>query len=432
MRKNYILDTNILIYDPQSIFSFEDNNLYVPIYVLEELDKLKSEQSLRGRNSREACRIIDELRCSGHLSQGVDINEGGKFIVYVPTERVIPKVAIDLNNMDNAILQSALDIKEKGPENTILVTMDVNLRIRADSLGLQTASYESASVDTDSLRRGYKEIEASDEDINNLFTKGLDIASDEIVDNTCIMLTAGPRTALCRFLKSQNKVVPLEVPREGVMGIKPRNKEQHFALDMLLDDEIKLMTLVGMAGTGKTLLAVAAGLQKVVLDGKYSRLVISRPVVPMGKDIGFLPGTLEEKMNPWMQPIFDNLELLLMTGGGKKKTGLTYNDLFEQDLIRVEPLTYIRGRSLPNQFIIIDESQNLTPHEVKTIITRCGEGTKIVLTGDPDQIDNPYMDKNNCGLSVAVEKLQDNPLVGHLTLSKGERSALANLAATQM
>jgi PhoH-like ATPase len=201
---------------------------------------------------------------------------------------------------------------------------------------------------------------------------------------------------------------------------------------MLLDPSIQIMTLVGLAGTGKTLLAVAAGLQNTVVDGKYSRLIISRPVVPMGRDIGYLPGTLQEKMDPWMQPIYDNLELLMMTGGGKRKTGMKYEELFQQDTIRVEPLTYIRGRSLPSQYIIIDEAQNLTPHEIKTIITRCGEGSKIVLTGDPDQIDNPYMDKGSCGLALAVEKLHDHSIVGHLTLTKGERSKLANLAATVM
>src|SRR5690606_34868863 len=220
------------------------------------------------------------------------------------------------------------------------------------------------------------------------------------------------------------------IPRRYIVSVESCGFENCQCI--LIDHPDHLYITNDCIVTHNTLLAVASGLQRVVLYGKYSRLLISRPVVPMGKDIGFLPGTIEEKMNPWMQPIYDNLELLMMISGSKKKTGLVYDDLFQQDLIRVEPLTYIRGRSLPNQFIIIDEAQNLSPHEIKTIITRCGEGTKIVLTGDPDQIDNPYMDKNNCGLSVAVEKLQDHPLVGHLTLSKGERSELANLAATKM
>jgi PhoH-like ATPase len=433
MLKNYVLDTNVLIHDPQSIFQFEDNNVYVPVYVLEELDKLKSEQSIRGRNSREVCKIIDELRCHGSLSQGVQVNSG-TFRVYVPEERKTLKVALDPKSMDGAILQAALEIKNSKEERTILVTMDINLRVRAESIGLQTASYESQSVDLSRLITGQVELDVPMGQIDEMFSKGAVVpqSNDRLFDNACVMLKENERTALGRYRKKENEIRPVKLPKNGAMGIKPRNREQQFALDMLLDPSIQIMTLVGLAGTGKTLLAVAAGLQNTVVDGKYSRLIISRPVVPMGRDIGYLPGTLQEKMDPWMQPIYDNLELLMMTGGGKRKTGMKYEELFQQDTIRVEPLTYIRGRSLPSQYIIIDEAQNLTPHEIKTIITRCGEGSKIVLTGDPDQIDNPYMDKGSCGLALAVEKLHDHSIVGHLTLTKGERSKLANLAATVM
>jgi PhoH-like ATPase len=432
MRKNYILDTNVLIHDPQSIFQFQDNYLYVPVYVLEELDRIKSEQSLRGRNSREACRIIDEFRCHGSLAGGVDVGDG-KFFIYVPKERKTLPVALDKNSVDNAILQSALEIKESTQVRTILVTMDVNLRVRAESIGIQTAPYESQSVDPSRMITGQINMSVGYGDIDELYKNGfINFDDNEFYDNICIMMTdPGGKTALGRYIKNEKTIIPVQLPKD-VMGIKPRNKEQQFALDLLLDDSIKLMTLVGMAGTGKTLLAVAAGLHKLTVDGTYSRLIISRPVVPMGKDIGYLPGTMKEKMDPWMQPIYDNLELLMQTGGGKRKTGMKYEELFQQDMIRVEPLTYIRGRSLPNQYIIIDESQNLSPHEIKTIITRCGEGSKVILTGDPDQIDNPYMDKATCGLSLAVEKLHNNPIVAHLTLTKGERSELANLAATLM
>lgn len=434
MRKNYVLDTNVLIHDPQSIFQFQDNHLYVPVYVLEELDRLKSEHSIRGRNSREACRIIDELRCYGSLSDAVPVNDG-YFTVYVPKERKVLPVALDPKSVDNAILQTALEIKASTNIRTILVTMDVNLRIRAESIGVQTASYESQSVDPSRMITGSTTLDVQDGKISEMFENdGLILDTDEeLYENVCVMLKEpSGKTALGRFTRTDNSVFPVVLPKEGIMGIKPRNREQQFALDILLDDSIKLMTLVGMAGTGKTLLAVAAGLHKLTQDGTYSRLIISRPVVPMGKDLGYLPGTMKEKMDPWMQPIYDNLELLMMTGGGRRKTGMKYEELFQQDMIRVEPLTYIRGRSLPNQYIIIDESQNLSPHEIKTIITRCGEGSKVVLTGDPDQIDNPYMDKATCGLSLAVEKLHDNPIVGHLTLTKGERSELSNLAATLM
>lgn len=431
MRKNYILDTNVLIHDPQSIFRFQDNHLYVPVYVLEELDKLKNEQSLRGRNSREACRIIDELRCQGSLSKGIEIGDG-TFTIYVPKERKMLSVALDHKSMDNAILQSALDIKENTELRTILVTMDVNLRIRAESIGIQTASYESQSVDQSRMITGYTNMVVESGQIDELFSLGgikPGQSDDKLYDNVCVLLKEGDRTALGRYNKKLDEVRPVKLPKD-IMGIRPRNKEQQFAFDLLLDDNIKLVTLVGIAGSGKTLLATCVGLSKV-LEGRYSRLLISRPVMPMGKDIGFLPGSLEEKLDPYMQPIYDNLELLMMTSG-KKKTNMKFEDLYKQDLIKIEPITYIRGRSIPNQFMIIDESQNLSPHELKTIITRCGEGTKIVLTGDPDQIDNPYMDRGTCGLSFAVEKLHDNPIVGHLTLSKGERSELSNLAATLM
>jgi len=435
MRKNYVLDTNVLIHDPHSIFQFEDNNVYVPVYTLEELDKLKNEHSIRGRNSREVCKIIDELRCHGSLSQGIKINDGyGSFVIYVPKERRTLKVALDSKSMDAAILQAALEINDTKKERTILVTMDVNLRIRAESIGLQTASYESQSIDLSRLITGQVEITSEVGQIDRMFSDGYvnPETEHELFDNACVMLRENERTALGRYRKENNELRPIRLPKTGAMGIRPRNREQQFALDMLLDPSIQVMTLVGFAGTGKTLLAVAAGLQNTVVDGHYSRLIISRPVVPMGRDIGYLPGTLQEKMDPWMQPIYDNLELLMMTGGGKRKTGMKYEQLFEQDVIRVEPLTYMRGRSLPSQYIIIDEAQNLTPHEIKTIITRCGEGSKIVLTGDPDQIDNPYMDKGSCGLTVAVEKFHDHSIFGHITLTKGERSELANLAATVM
>lgn len=433
MKKNYILDTNVLIHDPQSIFKFEDNNLYIPIYVLEELDKLKNELSLRGRNSREVCRLLDDLRCQGSLTEGVPVGDG-KLIICVPQERKLIRVALDSKSMDNAILQCAMEIKESSDLRTILVTMDVNLRIRSESIGVQTASYEFQSVDTSRMITGHTNMTVDGGDIDRLFADGFiepKESDEELFDNICVLLKDQTgKTAIGRYNKRKNIVTPIHAQKD-VMGIHPRNVEQKFAFDLLMDDSIKLITLVGIAGTGKTLCALSAGLEKTIVEGKYARLIISRPVVPMGKDIGYLPGTMEEKMNPWMQPIYDNLELLMMTGGGKRK-GLKYDELFQQDLIRVEPLTYIRGRSLPNQFIIIDEAQNLSPHEIKTIITRCGEGSKIILTGDPDQIDNPYMDKGSCGLSLAVEKLHNNPIVGHLTLSKGERSELANLAATLM
>jgi len=213
------------------------------------------------------------------------------------------------------------------------------------------------------------------------------------------------------------------------MGVRPRNKEQSFAIDILLDESIRLVTLVGKAGTGKTLMALASGLQKVLTEGAYARLLVSRPVMPLGRDVGYLPGTIEEKLNPWMRPIFDNLEYVFTTGGGRFDAGRSYEELLAAGTIQVEPLTYIRGRTLPHQFLIVDEAQNLTPHEVKTIITRVGEATKVILTGDPYQIDNPYVDATSNGLTTIVEKFKGEVMAGHVTLSKGERSALAELAS---
>jgi PhoH-like ATPase len=243
--------------------------------------------------------------------------------------------------------------------------------------------------------------------------------------------SARPKTGLGRYREEGHLVQALRVPREGVMGIRPRNKEQSFALDLLLDDSVRLVTLMGKAGTGKTLLALAAGLKRVTEDGTYSRLLVSRPVMPLGRDLGYLPGDVEEKLNPWMQPVYDNLEFLLFSGG-KRRGARGFEDLFHSGQLQVEPLTYIRGRSLPQQFVIVDEAQNLTPHEVKTVVTRCGEGTKIVLTGDPYQIDNPYVDAATNGLSVAADRLRGERLVGHILLSKGERSELSNIAANRL
>jgi len=236
-------------------------------------------------------------------------------------------------------------------------------------------------------------------------------------------------TALGRYDGLQKKVSQIKKLREGVWGIRPRNKEQHYAMDLLLNDDVKLVTLVGKAGTGKTLLAIAAGLQKCVEEGIYQKLLVSRPIFPLGKDIGFLPGDIEEKLNPWMQPIYDNIELLLGFSKAENKEGRSHQELIDLGYIEIEPLTYIRGRSIPNQFIIVDEAQNLTPHEVKTIITRVGEATKVVLTGDPYQIDNPYVDATSNGLTTVVEKFKGELVAGHVTLSKGERSPLAELAS---
>ncbi len=438
MKKNYVVDSNVLVHDPQAIFKFEDNNLIIPIYVLEEVDRFKRDTTERGRNAREIARLLDGLRDQhGSLSQPIPTPGGGTLTVYCPAERPRLRAALDPNAADHIIVQSAIDIRDASPPEipTIFVTMDVNLRIRADALGLPTQSYENQSIEPDQLNRGIVDLTISGNAFDEFYKTGL-LALDakELLPNVCLMLRHEgdeQRTALARFHANDGLAHRLHVPREGLMSVRPRNKEQSFALDLLLDPKVRLVTLVGIAGTGKTLLALAAGLSQTVLDGSFARLLVSRPIVPMGKDLGYLPGDIQEKMGPWMKPIFDNLEFLLL-GAGRRRGISDVDALMEGGQIEIEPLTYIRGRSLPNQYVIVDEAQNLTPHEVKTVITRCAEGTKIVLTGDPFQIDNPYVDSASNGLSVVADRLQGEALAGHIVLTKGERSELANLAARKL
>ncbi len=339
---------------------------------------------------------------------------------------------------DHAILQCAVELKAQYPDRpTIFVTMDVNLRIRADAFGLPTQAYENQSVDVEHLDTGVVELLVKADEMDRFFETGVLAASGQanLYANVCVLMrddSPRQRTGLARFNAEKAEMRALRTPREGLSGIRPRNKEQSFALDLLLDDSIRLVTMVGKAGTGKTLLALAAGLRRTVDDGAYARLLVSRPVMPMGRDLGFLPGDIEEKLNPWMQPIFDNLEFLLAAGGGKRRGARGFEELLDSGQVQVEPLTYIRGRSLPQQYVIVDEAQNLTPHEVKTVITRCGEGTKIVLTGDPFQIDNPYVDSATNGLSVAADRLRGESITAHMLLAKGERSELANIAANKL
>ena len=433
MKKNYVLDTNVLLHDPRAIFKFEDNNVVIPIYCIEEVDQFKREGSERGRNARTICRILDELRDQGgSLASGVTLESGGHLRVAVPAQKPELPSAIDKAAMDQAILQAAFDVRENDAARpTVFVTMDTNLRIRADALGMPSETYENMRVEAERLDTGVKEVEVSAADIDVFFQEGR-LAPPEpgLSPNLCVLLRDRENpahTALGRYDGAKKEIMALRTPREGVMGVRPRNKEQAFAIDLLLDESIRLVTLVGKAGTGKTLLALAAGLKRTMEDGAYTRMLVSRPVMPLGRDIGFLPGDVEEKLNPWMQPIFDNLEFLFSSGS--RKGTRAYAELLESGQIQVEPLTYIRGRSLPQQFIIVDEAQNLTPHEVKTIITRSGDGTKIVLTGDPGQIDNPYVDSASNGLTIAADKFRGERLAGHIVLAKGERSDLAELAA---
>jgi PhoH-like ATPase len=452
MKKNYVLDTNVLLHDPRAVFRFEDNDVIIPIYCIEEVDQFKREGSERGRNARQIARVLDELReQSGSLAGGVKLSSGGTLRVAVPAKRPELPSAIDKATMDQAILQTAFEVRElDGGRPTIFVTMDTNLRIRADALGMVAQNYENQRVEVEQLDTGVKEIDVDAHEIDAFFRDGR-LAPPPVSEapgaaptnggseptplapNLCILLrdrTNPSHTALARYDAAKKEVGALRIPREGVMGVRPRNKEQSYALDLLLDDAVRLVTLVGKAGTGKTLLAIAAGLKRTIEDGAYTRVLVSRPVMPLGRDIGFLPGDVDEKLNPWMQPIFDNLEFLFSSG--TRKGPRAYAELLDSGQIQVEPLTYIRGRSLPQQFMIVDEAQNLTPHEVKTIITRSGDGTKIVLTGDPGQIDNPYVDSASNGLTICADRFRGEKLAGHIVLAKGERSDLAELAANML
>jgi PhoH-like ATPase len=437
LRKNYVLDTNVLLHDPRALFQFKDNNVIVPIYVVEEIDKFKRDLSELGRNARQVSRDLDAFREeNGSLTEGVPLENGGMLRVMF-TQKELPRELMNQHMADNRILALATDVKEREPNlRCVFVTKDINLRIRADALGLITEDYENDKIENPEVYMGVREMEVGKADIDAFYAHGelpLPEGTNGVYPNEFALLKdreAPNHTALSKYNAAKARFVPLlKSLKEGAWGLRPRNKEQSFALDLLINDEIKLVTIVGKAGTGKTLLAIAAGLQKTMEEQVYQKMLVSRPVFPLGKDIGFLPGTVEEKLNPWMQPIYDNVEFLMGLSRADKKAGRSYRELVDLGLIAIEPLTYIRGRSIPNQYIIVDEAQNLTPHEVKTIITRVGDNTKIVLTGDPYQIDNPYVDATSNGLVHVVNKFKHERLAGHITLTKGERSALAELAS---
>ena len=430
MAKTYVLDTNVLLHDPESLFSFEDNLIVLPLSVIEELDFIKKRIDEVGRNAREASRKLDGLRVMGHLAEGVQLPSGGSIRIDLNGNKSYDLLAgIDLNKVDNRILALAYHLTKSANDKVILVTKDLNLRIKADVLGILTEDFYSDKVDYGKLYRGVCDLQVNDQDISKFYQDGcLEYRQNGLFPNQfCILKDpASPSvSALARY--SQNKLQKLISDGNCVFGIKALNKEQKFALDLLLDDAVEVVTLVGRAGTGKTILALAAGLDKVFEDGgRYNRLLITRPIVPLGNDLGYLPGDKEEKIRPWMQPIYDNLELLC---NEHVRPNASMNYLLGSGKIELEPLTYIRGRSIPRQFIICDESQNLSPHVIKTILTRIGKGSKIVFTGDPEQIDHPYLDASSNGLSYLVERIRQEEISGHITLVKGERSEVAELGA---
>lgn len=440
----YVLDTNVLLQDPNAVYRFENNDVIIPAVVLEEIDSKKRYQDEIGRNARLVARILDGFRQRGALHRGVPLPSGGVLRVELNHRsflRLQESFAETTN--DNRILAVAVNLQEEeqakpAPRPVILVSMDALLRIKADALGLYAEDFKSDKVIEDSeVYAGYTEITVHPALIDQFYlSRSLSITEATLQNrsfypNQFVILTddfGSNKSALARFNVVTKRLEALVFDGGAVWGIQARNAQQKMAFELLLNDEVPLVTMIGKAGTGKTLLSLATGLMKVEDERKYNKLVVARPIVPLGNDLGYLPGEKEEKLRPWMQPIYDNLEYLFQS----KRPGDLENVLAGLGSIQVEALTYIRGRSIANQFILIDEAQNLTKHEVKTILSRVGEGSKIVLMGDPDQIDNPYLDATNNGLTYVVERLKAERLSGHIRLVKGERSALAQLVADQL
>ena len=434
--KTYVLDTNVLLHDPDSLMAFEENDVVIPLVVIEEIDDQKKRQDEIGRAARRVAHHLDELRRVGKLSEGVATIGGGKLWVEIHDSSADMPGELDLRKPDNQIIAVAAQVKRAQPRRpVILVSKDINVRVKAEVLDIPAEDYERDKVvrGTDELYGGMQTIDVTSEVMDRFNREGTLPGSEfQLRSNEFVHFQVPGQhslSAIGRFDLARNEVVPLAPVRKDTWGITAKNLGQRFALDALLNPDIRLVTLTGRAGTGKTLMALAAGLHSVLDTHSYRRLLVTRPVVPMGKDVGYLPGDKEEKLRPWMQPIYDNLEFLMSTMYKDQMVGDMVHRLQDKGLFEVEALTYIRGRSIPQQLIIVDEAQNLTPHEVKTIISRAGDGTKMVLTGDPYQIDHPYLDFSSNGLCFAVEKFKDSPLAAHVTLTKGQRSELAELAA---
>jgi len=432
--KYFVLDTNVLLHNSESISSFADNVVVLPMTVIEELDKFKKNNDELGRNARHVIRTLDSLRTLGNLGEGVIMENGGVLKITVGREE-IPKCSIDLSIPDNLIIATAYNLKQQG-ERAIFVSKDINARLKADALGIEVMDFEKEKADFDTLYTGWREINVPAATINAFYqNETFQFDDAEFVPNEFVLLVdeLNPKHTGIGRVQDLNHLKHLSANFETAWRIKPHSKEQRMALELLLDPDVDLVTLIGQAGTGKTLLALAAGLSTTLKEGRYEKLLVSRPVIPLGRDIGYLPGSKDEKMKLWMQPIFDNLSYLMSLQHNGHNEGETTQQmvdrLIKEDDVELEALTYIRGRSISKQFVVVDEAQNLTPHEVKTIISRVGEGTKMVLTGDPEQIDNPYLDSSSNGLTYTVERLKGREGCGHVTLTRSERSRLSSLAA---
>jgi len=434
-KRIYVLDTSVFLTNAHSVYAYGDNDIIVPMKVLEEIDKHKKRQDSVGSNARTIIRIFDDLREVGSLYEGVTIQEGkGNLTVRPSAVDVHAYLPDDLSPdvPDHKIIATAMQEREKSPDlDVVLVSRDVNMRVICDALGLPTEDYNPDQVldSGEEVYTGYRELLVNDDVIDQFYASPQfelpESEREHVYPNQFVMLKSNindSRTALARYVGDLEPLRPL-VKRKNFYGISARNREQSFAMELLFDKSVPVVSLIGSAGTGKTLCALSSGLEQVLETEEYTRLIVSRPIQPLGKEIGFLPGTMEEKMAPWLNPIQDNLQFLM----GNDK--LMLQEYLDRGIIEMEAITYIRGRSISKAFIIIDEAQNLTRHELKTIITRIGEDSKLILTGDIEQIDNAYVDETSNGLTYAVEKFKEHALGGHVTFTKGERSAVATLAA---
>ena len=431
---NYVFDTNVLLYDPMAVFAFEGHTINIPITVIEEIDTFKKQMNQTGYNARYISRLLDELRLKGKISEGVEIDNGSTIRVNVCIPETKNQISHELikDKADNLIFSVAKWLEQNEDKPVIFITQDANLRIKSDALGIKSEKYEKNNIQVDDFFEGTRVIKIKDAQIDKFHSaKIIEIEEHNCFANDYVRFESESnpkKSALARFDGEQNHFVKLDEFKSGFWGIYARNSEQRFAFDALNNDNIKLVCLTGIAGTGKTLLAIAVGLQKTIDEQIYKKMLVSRPIFPMGKDLGYLPGQMDEKLSPWMQPIFDNLRLITDTS----ENNYNYKALMDQGLIEVEALTYIRGRSIPKQYFIVDEAQNLTPHEIKTILTRAGDETKIILTGDPNQIDNPYIDYHNNGLTYVIDRFKGEPIAASVNLIKGERSKLATIAAQKL
>ena len=438
----YVLDISVLLCNPKALFEFPDKEIVIPVTILEELDTLKLDLGEKGRSAQMISQLLDGCRQYGNLVEGISLPNGGQLRIEVkdPESSLLP-YSLNLKRISNRVLAVAWILYQKN-KDLVFVSQDENLRTKANTLGVSTRSYHGHRPNDSNLYSGIRRSKISKQKLRNLSKQAYisleDVFSDqneicEFFANEGLLLSCGDVPdehilATYQHGKNKFKLIPKE---QGVWGIRPLNPEQALALSLLMNPKVSVVTLSGKSGTGKTLLALAVGLQQLMVDNIFSRMLVSRPIFPMGRDLGYLPGDTQEKLAPWMQPIFDNLELLINNPASKNGSKHDrYNELMDRGMLVVEPLTYIRGRTIPNQYMIVDEAQNLTPHEMKTILTRVGEGTKIVLTGDPNQIDNTEVNLSSNGLSTLVERFKVSPLAGHVRFSNVERSPLAELAAT--